>query len=235
MMSIKDWPEFERPRERLFQVGPEALSDTELLAILLVTGSSKNSLTALDCARLLIKDYSNFRNIAVVSGSELLRIPGIGLAKASRILAALEIARRVVGQKRERGAVFQKSRDVFENYSIRLRDERQEVFIVILLDSKNQYLREVKISLGSLNHSIVHPREVFSAAIRESSASVIFIHNHPSGDPLPSCEDIKLTDRLVKSGILLGIQVLDHIIIGEGKYYSFFDEGRITKGKSSTW
>ena len=176
-MSIKDWPAADRPRERLFRHGPEILSDTELLAILLETGSSKQGYTALDCARFMLKVYTNFRKMGNVSSQELLLTPGVGPGKAARIQAALEIARRIVGQSRERGRTFQRSQDVFEAYSLMLRDKNQEVFLVAFLDSKNRLLRDERVSLGSLNSTIVHPREVFNPAIRESAASVILMHN----------------------------------------------------------
>ena len=226
-MSIKNWPKEERPRERLHEKGPEALSDAELLAILLVTGASSRGLTALDCSRMLLKEHLSLRNLTRVSLAELCRIPGVGPVKASRIHAALEIGRRAVSQKRRMGTVFQISRDVFDEYSIRLRDAKQETFAVILLDSKNRYLREKTVALGSLNQSIVHPREVFRPAIQGAAASVILVHNHPSGDPSPSDEDVRVTERLVEAGKLLGIQVLDHIIVGEGRYFSFFDQRRL--------
>jgi DNA repair protein RadC len=226
-MSIKNWPKEERPRERLHEQGPEALSDAELLAILLVTGASNTGLTALDCSRMLLKEHLSLRNLTRVSCAELCRIPGVGSVKASRIQAALEIGRRVVSQKRRMGTVFQISQDVFDTYSLRLRDAKQETFTVILLDSKNRYLREETVALGSLNQSIVHPREVFRPAIQGAAASVILVHNHPSGDPSPSDEDVRVTERLVEAGKLLGIQVLDHIIVGEGRYFSFFDQRRL--------
>ncbi len=229
-MSIKDWPKSERPRERLIQFGPESLSDAELLAILLMTGSSSQGLTAMDCARSLLERYSSYREIARISHRELTGNPGVGPGKACRVQATLEIARRMARQKVERGRVFQGSQDVFHAYSLGLRDKTQETFIVVLLDSKNRCLREEKISLGSLNYSVVHPREVFRLAVRESAASLILVHNHPSGDPDPSQEDIRLTERLVEAGKLLGIQILDHIIIGDGRYYSFCDQGRHAKG-----
>ncbi len=224
-MSIKDWPKEERPRERLFSLGPEALTDTELLAILIISGSSQSGLSALDCARAIMRKYLTLRDLTNSSCIELCQIPGIGPGKASRIQVAIEIGRRVIGQRREMGTVFKISQDVFESYFVRLRDEKQEIFTVLLLDSKNRLFKEEVISLGSLNYSIVHPREVYRSAIRESAASVIFLHNHPSGDPSPSKEDMQLTERLVKAGKLLGIRVLDHIIIGEGTYYSFCDQG----------
>lgn len=232
-MSIKDWPKSERPRERLIQQGAESLSDTELLAILLITGSSSQGLSAMDCARLLLERYSTYREMARISHGELVMNPGIGPGKACRVQATLEIARRMARQKMERGRTFQGSRDVFHAYSMGLRDKPQEIFIVVLLDSKNRCVKEEKISLGSLNCSVVHPREVFRLAVRESAASLILVHNHPSGDPAPSQEDVRLTERLVEVGNLLGIQILDHIIIGEGRYYSFCDQRRLAKADPS--
>ena len=228
-MSIKNWPEEERPRERLHQRGPEALSDAELLAILLVTGASNGGFTALDCGRMLLKEHLNLRNLTRLSCAELCRTPGVGPVKASRIQAALEIGRRAVSEKRRMGTVFQISRDVFEKYSVRLRDAKQETFTVILLDTKNRFLREETVALGSLNQSIVHPREVFRPAIQGAAASVILVHNHPSGDPSPSDEDVRVTERLVEAGKLVGIRVLDHIIVGEGRYFSFFDQRRLDR------
>ncbi len=230
-MSIKNWPKEDRPRERLHQRGPEALSDAELLAILLVTGTSNRGLTALDCSRMLLQEHSNLRNLTRVSCAELCGTVGVGPAKASRIQAAFEIGRRVVSQKRRMGTAFQISQDVFDTYSVRLRDARQETFTVILLDSKNRFLQEVTVALGSLNQSIVHPREVFRPAIQGAAASVILVHNHPSGDPTPSEEDVRVTERLVKAGKMLGIRVLDHIIVGEGRYFSFFDQGQLDRGR----
>ena len=225
--SMKHWPKEERPRERLHELGPEALSDAELLAILLVTGTSNGGLTALDCGRTLLREHANLRNLTRASCAELCRTPGVGPAKASRIQAAFEIGRRAASRKKRLGRAFQISQDVFETYSVRLQDARQESFTVILLDSKNRYLREVTVALGSLNQSIVHPREVFRPAIQGAAASVILVHNHPSGDPAPSEEDVRVTERLVKVGKMLGIRVLDHIIVGEGRYFSFSDQGRL--------
>jgi len=223
-MSIKDWQKDERPREKLIKLGPIYLADTELLAILILNGSSKKKLNAIDCARLLLKEYQDLRSLSNLTNTELCRIPGIGPSKASRIQAAMEIARRVASNRKEKGMVFNSSQDIFDTYSVALRDKKQEIFMVILLDSKNKFIREERISLGTLNRSIVHPREVYNPVIREAAAAVIFVHNHPSGDPQPSEEDILLTRRLVEAGNLLGIKVLDHIIVGEGVYYSFFDE-----------
>ena len=229
-MSIKQWPVGDRPRERLFQLGPEALSDTELIALLIASGSGSQGLTALDCARMLLQQFDSLRSLTGASTTELLAVPGIGPGKAARIISAMEIAKRTASLTKVPGSRFKDSHDVFLAYSARLRDEKQEVFLLILLDTKYRFICDKKISLGTLNHSIVHPREVFLAAIRESSAAVILVHNHPSGDPSPSEEDSRLTWRMARAGNLLGIQVLDHIVVGEGRYYSFCDEKRLTEG-----
>ena len=226
-MSIKSWPPGERPIEKLQQRGVLFLSDAELIAILLATGSAKGGHSAVACSRLLLQRHPSLRGLSAASLRELCRFPGIGPVKASRILAAFELSRRLLGERTPKRSVYGKSRDVFEAHSVVLRDEKKEAFLVILLDSKNRFIREERVSVGSLNSSIVHPREVFHPAIRECAASVLFLHNHPSGDPSPSEEDKQLTKRLVEAGRLMGIPVVDHIIIGDGSYYSFFDHGTL--------
>lgn len=225
---MKNWPEGERPREKLARFGSGVLSDAELLALLIETGDARTGLSAVDCARRLLRDQGDLRMLSTVSARGLRACPGVGPGKAARIQAAFELARRIASRRRERGAEFRRSEDVFRNYVLRLRDERQERFLVILLDSKSRCLGEKTISLGSLNQSVVHPREVFRPAVREAAASVIFVHNHPSGDPEPSREDVQLTERLARTGKLLGIRVMDHVIVGESNYYSFFDQGLLT-------
>jgi DNA repair protein RadC len=224
-MSIKDWPKADRPREKLFAIGARNLSDTELLSILIGTGDRVSGRSALEHARDLIGRYRSFRALANVPAAEICSLPGIGPAKGARIYAALEIAARMGGERICKGGPLQRSEEVFKYYYPRLRDVKKEIFLAILLDSKNRIIREEQISEGSLDVSVVHPREVFNPVIRESAASVIFVHNHPSGDPSPSQEDVRLTHRLVEVGDLLGVKILDHIIIGEGEYVSFCDSG----------
>ncbi len=230
-MSIKDWPKEERPRERLFAIGVKSLSNTELLSILIGTGDRGPGRSALEQARALLNRYGSFRALGSASLSEMCSFPGIGPAKSARIYAALEIGTRMADERISRGGSFHRSEDVFNYYYHRLRDVKKEIFLVILLDTKNRVIREQQISEGSLDASVVHPREVFNAVIRESAASVVFVHNHPSGDPAPSQEDIRLTHRLVAVGELLGVKVLDHVIIGEGAYVSFHDKGLLDKGR----
>lgn len=229
---IKDWPEDERPRERLLLLGESALSDTQLLAIVLRTGDYASKVTAVDLARLLLRYFNDdLEGLSLATVAELCQVPGIGRAKACEIKAAFEIGRRL--QARKGGALrqFRSSKDVAGYYMPLLRDKKREQFQVVLLDRKNRVMRDVMISQGSLTASVVHPREVFNPAIRDSAAAVIFVHNHPSGDPHPSQEDRVLTTRLADAGRLLGIQVLDHIIVGRDTYMSFADEGLLDYGR----
>jgi DNA repair protein RadC len=223
---IKDWPEDERPRERLIQYGEGALSDAQLLAILLRTGDRGSGTTAVDLARrLLVLFDEDLDAISMATVAELCQARGIGMAKACEIKAAFEIGRRVQARRSGPLKQFRSSKDVATYYMPLLADKKREQFQVVLLDRKNRLMRAVMISQGSLTASVVHPREVFNPAIRDSAAAVIFVHNHPSGDPQPSQEDRILTKRLVEAGRLLGIQVLDHIIVGREAYMSFADEG----------
>jgi len=225
LSTIKQWPLGERPREKLLQRGAPALSDAELLALVLRTGDASSGASALDQARRLLQQWGDFRSLAAATPAELCQQPGIGPAKAAELLAVFEIGRRFARTELVPGSRYTSSREVFLHYHEQLRDRKQEVFFTLLLDSKNRLIREVRISEGSLNASIVHPREVFAPAVRESAAAVLFIHNHPSGDPTPSREDLELTDRLRKAGELMGVRVLDHVIIGSGAYVSFADRG----------
>jgi DNA repair protein RadC len=226
---ITEWPEGDRPREKLLEHGPESLSDAELLAIIIRTGDGTSGRTALDHARQLITTFVNFRGLAAATVTELCAFKGIGLAKAAAVKAVLEISRRFATAKVSRGEPFARSADVFDHFHQRLRDKKKECFFILLLDSKNRIIKEERISEGSLTSALVHPREAFTPAIRESAAALIIVHNHPSGDPTPSREDEDITARLVEGGRLLGIGVLDHIIIGQGRYYSFADQGRLQK------
>jgi DNA repair protein RadC len=223
--TIKEWPVDDRPRERLLKHGPECLSDAELLAIILRTGGRDRS--AVDYAKGLVSTYGDFKKLETVSIQELCQIKGIGLAKASQIKAALEIAKRYNSSPFRPGEVFANSRTVYEHFHETMRAKKKETFMAVLLDGKNRKIREVCISEGCLTSSIVHPREVFNPVIKDSAAAVIFVHNHPSGDPTPSREDIDITRRLKEIGELLGVKVLDHIVIGNGRYISFADEGML--------
>lgn len=225
-LKIKEMPESERPREKLIRYGVEALSNSELLAILLRTGSKEHS--ALELANIILsKDEKGIRFLGNCTIEELSEIKGIGNSKACQIIAAVELGNRISKSFIELRKSIRSPKDVV---NILIRDMKfleKEYFKVMFLNTKNEIISYETISIGSLNASIVHPREVFNRAIRKSSASIILIHNHPSGNPTPSKEDINITKRLIESGEILGIEVLDHVIIGDGNYYSLKENSLI--------
>jgi len=225
--AIKEWPEDERPRERLMKLGADALSEAQLLAIVLATGEASSGQSALDLAMYLVRTFDGLRALDAASIAELCQIKGIGPAKATAIKAALELGKRLLGEPVQRHLKVTSPQDLVNYFQPRLQHLRKEVFKAVLLNTKHQMLKDVTVSEGSLSASLVHPREAFLPAIKESAAAVIFLHNHPSGDPTPSTEDKELTLRLAEVGQLVGISVLDHIIIGSGSpgYISFRDAG----------
>lgn len=212
----------ELPREKILSGRVSLLSDAELLAVLLGTGTRHHPV--LDVAREILEQFGPPRAIAESHPREVLQVSGLGLAKVSRIFAALELGSRVSRRRWEPGEPFRSSEQVFRHLHEVLRYEKREIFLALLLDARNRLIGEQQISTGSLVASIVHPRELFRAAIRRAAASVICVHNHPSGDPRQSPEDVEITCRLHQAGQIVGIQVLDHIIIGDGAYRSFLDE-----------
>lgn len=222
-LGITQWPETERPRERLLAQGAEALTDAQLLAILLRVGRQRSS--AVQVGLEILDRLGGIGGLARCGIDELCAVPGVGAAKAAQLKAALALGKRALASPLSRGTKITSSRDLFEHYHPTLRDLRHEIFKVVLLDAKHAIVRDATVSEGSLTLSIVHPREVFTMAVKESAAAVIFLHNHPSGDPTPSQEDRVLTARLVSAGEVLGIRVLDHIVIGDGRYVSFADQG----------
>jgi DNA repair protein RadC len=223
--GIKSWPEGERPREKLLQRGASALSEAELLALIIGSGAAASKMSALDLGRALLAEFGALRQLADASCAELQRVKGMGPAKATSIKAALELSNRYKARPLESLTRFTSPSQVFEHLDLEFRDRRKEYFMALLLDGKNRIIRRAQISEGSLNQSIVHPREVFNVAVRESAAAMILLHNHPTGDPTPSPEDLEVTRRLVEAGELMGIKVLDHIIIGDGTFYSFSERG----------
>ncbi|ANY70378.1 hypothetical protein BBD42_30680 [Paenibacillus sp. BIHB 4019] len=220
---IRDVPQEERPRERLIKYGAEALSHTELLAILLRTGTKKESVVHL--AGNIMKECGNLRNLMDMSLEELTAIRGIGPAKAIQLRAGLELGRRVSRTGNGDVVTVQRPEDAANYVMDELRHLKKEHFVCLFLNTKNHIIAQETLSMGTLNASLVHPREVFRAAIKCSSASLICVHNHPSGDPTPSAEDIALTKRLVSAGELVGIEVLDHLVIGDGRFISLKEQG----------
>lgn len=222
---IKDWPEEDRPREKLLQKGAALLSPTELLAIILRTGNASTGESAVDQARLLLGKFENLKGIDAAPLQELKAIKGVGPAKMAQLKACFELARRLGQDKWKVGEPLRSSEDVFRHFRKEFESEKREIFYVVLLTNKNRKIREVKVSEGSLTASLVHPREVYNPVIRESAAAVIFVHNHPSGDPAPSPEDLEITRRLKEVGEVMGVRVLDHVVIGRERYFSFSDRG----------
>ena len=225
--TIKELPVEERPRERMTSLGAEHLSNGELLAILLGNGSREES--ALRLADKILIKAEKLRFLPGMTLEELQEIKGIGPAKAVSVKAALELGKRLAKALHSASQSINTPQDVAGLVMEEMRYFSKEYFKVLLLNIKNQVISLEDISIGSLNASIVHPREIFNAPVRKSAASVVLIHNHPSGDPAPSREDIQVTKRLWEAGKLLGINVLDHVIIGDGKFLSFQQEGLLEK------
>ncbi|HZH59787.1 MAG TPA: DNA repair protein RadC [Metabacillus sp.] len=223
--KIRDFPQDERPRERLLNEGADKLSNQELLAILLRTGTKKESV--LELSQKLLKHFEGLRMLKDASVEEITTISGIGTAKAVQILSALELGRRMNRLTFDDRFVIRSPQDGANYVMEEMRFLSQEHFVCLYLNTKNQVLHKQTVFIGSLNASIVHPREVYKEALKRSAASLICIHNHPSGDPSPSREDIEVTKRLSESGKVLGIELLDHLIIGEQKYVSLKEKGYI--------
>lgn len=222
--TVKDLPPEERPRERLKSLGAEALSSTELLAIIMGRGIAGESVIV--TAQRLLKEYGDLKGIAAASVEELAGIRGIGLAKACQIKAAFEIAGRLASYADDgKQPLIKTPEDIARLVSSRLRDKKKEYFLALLLDTRSRLIKTAEISVGSLDASIVHPREAFKEAISASAASLILVHNHPSGDTSPSEDDLLLTRRLVAAGRVIGIDVLDHIIVAGGDFISLKRQG----------
>lgn len=217
--KIKDLPKIERPREKLIQYGPARLSNSELLAVILRSG--KKGENVIDLANKILKKFKA-ENLPSMSFGELKNFSGLGPAKACEILACFELGKRLLKEKP--AGLYLKPEDILTELKD-IRNHKKEHFVVFFLDSRNQEIKREIISVGSLNANLVHPREVFEPAVKHLAAQVILAHNHPSGDPEPSEDDLKLNKRLVEAGRILGIEVIDHIIIGKNRHLSFKEKG----------
>ncbi len=221
MSKLKEMPAIDRPREKLEKYGPGKLSNAELLAILLRTGTK--DLNVLKLSQKILQKFTG-EKLLHATIEELKNIHGLGTAKACEIIACLELGRRLLKDKKH--ILLLSPKDVWENLKD-IRDHKKEHFVIFYLDTRNQEIQREIISVGTLNANLVHPREVFESAIRHSAAQVIVAHNHPSGDPTPSSEDIEITKRLVQAGQILGIELLDHIVVSKDKYESLKELGHI--------
>ena len=239
-VTIKEWPVHDRPRERLRTHGPASMTARELLALLIETGipaaEGRPARSAMDLAADLLRWFApgegaeSLPRIMTAPLPAICEVPGIGPAKAARILAALDLGRRAVEEARPDLERFTCARDVYERMRVRMRDLPQEEFHILLLNLQSELLRDIVIARGTLDTCTVHARDVFRHALAESAHSVVLVHNHPSGEPTPSPEDKLLTRQFVAAGKVLGVNVADHVIIGEGRYASFCEEGLLDCG-----
>ena len=213
------------PRERLHALGAEALSDAELVALLLRTGGGGGD--ALSLARQLLERSRGLLGLGRVTNAIGRELSGLGAAKLASLAAAVELGRRLHGRRLALGERMRGPEEIHRHFHARLRDCEHELFIVIMLDSRHRMLRYEKISQGTLTASLVHPREVFRPAVRESAAALVLVHNHPSGDPTPSAEDREVTQRLARAGRIMGIRILDHVVVAEQGYFSFCEAGEL--------
>lgn len=224
--GIKDWPKDERPREKLFKSGEHTLSNTELIAILLRSGTKGQS--AIEVARRVISNFKTLRKMSHIDPRRWKEIKGMGPAKIAQVRAALEIGRRFNEEEtKEDSPKIKSSEDAVEILMPRMRDLRKEIFKILLLNSQNRIIDMIEVEEGTVNQATPIIREVFQKALQYFAASIICVHNHPSGNPQPSAEDKEFTRELVQAGKTLQIKTVDHIIIGDNDYYSFLDEGLI--------
>ena len=220
--TIHDLPRSERPRERLQRLGPESLSSQELLALILGRGVKGESVMV--TAQRLLSTFGNLKNISLASLEELSSVKGVGVAKAAQLKAAFELSRRTE-EDSEKEISIRTATDVVRLLRPGLKDKKKEHFLILCLDTKNSVIRISNVSVGTLNASLVHPREVFKEAIQALACSIILVHNHPSGKPEPSDADIEVTKRIIEAGKVVGIDVLDHIIITRDSAFSFKEKG----------
>ena len=222
-LPVRDMPESERPREKMLAQGVRSLSNTELLAVLIASGTGSDSAVSL-AAKVLASEKGSLAALSACQPEDHMKIPGIGTAKACVITAALELGRRAATMPAQPKAAIGTPREAAGLFMGEMRYLKKEVMEVALVNVKNELIMKERISVGGLNSAVTRPREVFAGAIRKGAYGVILAHNHPSGDPTPSGEDVSLTKQLAKAGEILGIAVIDHIVIGDGRYVSFADE-----------
>lgn len=225
-MKVKDLPESERPRERLLKHGKESLSNEELLSIILKSGNGKKSVKEVSLD--LLKEIKGIKNLKNVTKEQLQKVKGIGNVQALTILSVIELGKRIfISSNQSSKVILNSSNSIYEYMRYELLDKKQEYFYCLYLNGKKELIERKLLFMGTVNRSLVHPREVFKNAYLCSASGIICVHNHPSGDVNPSREDIHLTDSLVEIGKMNGIPIIDHIIVGDDNYYSFYEEGKI--------
>lgn len=226
MIKFKELPNTEKPRERLVNKGKDSLSNEELLSIILKTGTKDKSVKEVSYELLnLVKDIRNLKDISI---NTLTNIKGIGKVKAIELLAVIELGKRIYAEVSDNDLINCTSPiNIINYFNYLFKDKKQEEFYVIFLDNKKKYISKKLLFIGSINYSIVHPREIFKEAYLYSASSIICIHNHPSGDPYPSKEDDNITKKINEIGLIHGIPLIDHIIIGKNNYYSYFENKKI--------
>lgn len=222
---IKDIPKYDRPRERFLKYGVEALSNEELISIILRTGSKNISVK--DLSNNILSSITDITDLKDITINKLKNISGIGSIKAITLLSSIELGKRVYYSNNSDKIILNNSKKIYDYLYLELKDKKQEYFYALYLDSKNKLIDKKILFIGTLNRSIVHPREIFKYAYLLSASTIICVHNHPSGDVIPSKEDILLTNNLVEIGKIQGIKIIDHIIIGNKNYYSFYENGDI--------
>ncbi len=223
--AIKYWPRHERPRERLLKQGPEALSDAELLAIFLRTGVSGRS--AVDLARALLQRFQGLRGLFSADYRELRAVKGLGDAKIATLLATIELSKRYLREQLDARRAVRNPDDVYQLLAHSMRDLHHEVFTVLFLNSKNEILAIEELFRGTINASSVHPREVIKRALQHGAAAIICAHNHPSGNPEPSPQDRQITRELKEACRLMELSLLDHLVVGHNRYWSFAEHGEL--------
>lgn len=224
-IGIRDFPASERPRERLEHLGESALTNAELLAILLRVGVEGSNV--IDLAGRLLKRFGGLRGLHAAGFDELCEIKGMGRAKTAQIKAAIELGYRLNREESQPARVFRKPEDVYQHLGHRLAEKTQEELWVLVLNTRNSLIDEQQLYIGTLNHSSVRLAEIFEIPLRKRASAIILVHNHPSGEPQPSEEDLRFTEELVKAGRLLDIGVLDHIVIARGGYCSIRQTGKV--------
>lgn len=225
MYLIKEMPKQERPRERFLKFGASSLSTHELLAIIIRTGSKNESV--IDLSKHLLYKYHSLKELSTIQTNELMKMKGIGTSKAIELQTVFEIAKRINSEQFKEGVFLKSPESIFLYTKDQLEMKTQEHLLGLYLNTKGELIKKEVLFIGSLNTSLIHPREVFKFAVQYSAATLILIHNHPSGDPTPSSNDIDVTKRMVRNGEMMDIPVMDHVIIGRDKYYSFKEHGII--------